>query len=125
MAELAASFMTMQASWIQMMPEAPELDGPTAAAFAYGVWDSITQNLNNDEFTASLFLFASKWLNTDKQKTIGETVNAMLLFGNDPACNETVVIGGRVFQTWMDGSKGGFFPVHLGQCMIQASSHNR
>jgi hypothetical protein len=108
-----------------MMPEPPEFDGPTAAAFAYGVWDSITQNMSNDEFTASLFLFASKWLNTDKQKTIGETANAMLLLGNDPAYNETVITGGRAFQTWIDGSKGDFLPVHLGQCMTQASSRNQ
>jgi hypothetical protein len=125
MAESAASFMTMQGRWIQMMPEAPEFDGPVAAAFAYGVWDSITQKLNNDEFTESLLLFASKWMNTDKQSTIEETANAMLRFGHDSAHQDTVIAGGRAFQVWIGGPKGDFFPVHLGQCMIRASSQKR
>ena len=38
LAESAASFMVMQMRWIQTMTERPEFDGPTAAAFADGVW---------------------------------------------------------------------------------------
>jgi hypothetical protein len=98
MAESAASFMTMQSRWIQMMPEAPEFDWRVAAAFAYGVWDSITQKLDSDEFTASLILFAAKWMNTDKPSTIEETTKAMLQFGSDDVYKDTVISGGRSFQ---------------------------
>ena len=121
MAELAVSFMTMQARWIQMMPEPPEFDGGVTAAFAYGVWDSITRQLDNDEFTASLALFVSKWMSTDKQSTIDETTNAMVRFGHDPGYKDVVISGGRAFQVWVGEPKGDFFPVHLAQCMMRGS----
>ncbi len=121
MARSAASFMVMQTRWIQTMaPDRPNFDGPTAAAFAYGVWDSITQqmNLNDDEFLDSLALFASRWLDTHDEKTIDETTNAMLCFGDDATYHQSVVAGGKAFRTWLsDEPKGDFFPVHLGQCM--------
>jgi len=120
MAVSAASFMIMQAHWIQTMPESPRFDGPTAAAFAYGVWDSVTQKLNNEQFADSLFLFASKWMNTDDQQLVEETANAMSCFGHDSGFQEVVIIGGRAFQTWINGPKGDFFPIHLGQCMTHA-----
>lgn len=70
-AESAASFMAMQARWIQTMTDRPEFDGPTAAAFAYGAWNSVTQqlNLNNDDLLGSLILFASRWLDTQEKKS--------------------------------------------------------
>jgi hypothetical protein len=120
MAKSAASFMAMQARWIQTMTDRPDFNGPTAAAFAYGVWDSVTQQvkLDDDAFLDSLILFASRWLDTDDEKTIDETINAMLCFGDDAAYHQSVVAGGRAFRAWLNGPKGDFFPVHLGQCMV-------
>jgi hypothetical protein len=123
MAESAARFMVMQESWLKMMPEPPEFDGPTAAAFAYGVWDSIAQQMNlyGDGFLDTLVFFALKWLDTQDKKTIAETVNAMLRTGNDPDYQRSVVAGGQAFRTWWAGPKGDFFPIHLGQCMALAA----
>ena len=124
--ESAARFMSEQASWVRVMPEPPEFDGPTAAAFAYGVCDSIVQSIDLDRTTFFTWLkfFAAKWLQTSDPKTINETAEAMLVLGTDPAYRDTVIAGGRAFQQWQKGAKGVWAPVHLGQCTIDTRARS-
>jgi hypothetical protein len=122
-AKAAAAFMTIQAGFLKALPEPPEFDGPTAAAFAYGVWDAATQpmGLSDDESLDSLCGFVTQWLAGAEPKTVAETVEAIVEHGTQDRFTDTVVTGGQAFRVWQQGPPGDWFPVQLGQCLIQTA----